>query len=211
MNLFMQIVNNQFRGFIKININYEMIDEKPFICIDIENSKFEVKPKDVQRLVKLSKEKIFANIIESRVDLNIKIAKVLSNAMSWEIDFDAFRSGNMSLIIPAQKDPNAAPKPIEQEEEKPKDENDLFNAIEGQREDVEIEQPVKEEEPVEEPQQEEEVELQVAESYPLRQLRPYAEVLLVSFTDVKKTMEEKIGFKCDDCFMEESGISMVKK
>ena len=87
--------------------------------------------------MKLSKEKIFANIIESKVDLNIKIAKVLSNALNWEIDFDAFRSGNMSLIIPATKDPNAQ-KPIV-EEDKPKDEQDLFNAIEGKREDVEIE------------------------------------------------------------------------
>mmetsp|Transcript_30724 Transcript_30724/g.47111 ORF Transcript_30724/g.47111 Transcript_30724/m.47111 type:complete len:196 (+) Transcript_30724:1411-1998(+) len=149
MNLFMQIVNNQFRGFIKVNINHEMIDDKPFICIDIENSKFEVKAKDVQRMVKLSKEKIFANIIESKVDLNIKIAKVLSNALNWEVDFDAFRSGSLSLIIPVQKDPNAQKQIVE--EDKPKDEQDLFNAIEGKREDVEVELPPKPETEPEEP------------------------------------------------------------
>jgi len=149
MNLFMQIVNNQFRGFIKVNINHEMIDDKPFICIDIENSKFEVKAKDVQRMVKLSKEKIFANIIESKVDLNIKIAKVLSNALNWEVDFDAFRSGSLSLIIPVQKDPNAQKQIVE--EDKPKDEQDLFNAIEGKREDVEVELPPKPETEPDEP------------------------------------------------------------
>jgi len=64
----------------------------PFIAIEVVNSKFEVKQKDAQRLMKLTQENQFAKILESKVDLNYKIAKILSNALNWKIDFNAFRS-----------------------------------------------------------------------------------------------------------------------
>ena len=52
--------------------------------------------------------------------------------------------------------------------------------------------------------------IKIAETYPLRQPKNYPEVLLVSFQDAKSVIESKIGFKCDDCYMEDSAISMVK-
>mmetsp|Transcript_5622 Transcript_5622/g.9693 ORF Transcript_5622/g.9693 Transcript_5622/m.9693 type:complete len:175 (-) Transcript_5622:31-555(-) len=52
--------------------------------------------------------------------------------------------------------------------------------------------------------------IKIAETYPLRRPKAYPEVLLVSFQDAKQVLENKIGFKCDDCYMEDSALSMVK-
>lgn len=46
VNLFAQSTTNQFRGFVKIQIGYlepSTTSEPPYVTIDIENSKFEVK------------------------------------------------------------------------------------------------------------------------------------------------------------------------
>jgi hypothetical protein len=45
------------------------------------------------RLGKLTSEKQFARILESKVDINFKIAKILTNALDWQIDFNAFKQG----------------------------------------------------------------------------------------------------------------------
>lgn len=34
---------------------------------------------------------------------------------------------------------------------------------------------------------------------------------MVSYSDAKSIIEDKIGFKCDESYMEESGLSMIKK
>ena len=109
MNIFMQNVMNQLRGFIQINVSYkEPQNEMPFIAIEVVNSKFEVKQKDAQRLSKLTQENQFAKILESKVDINYKIAKILSNALNWKIDFNAFRSnGKQTIMIPIKKDTSA--------------------------------------------------------------------------------------------------------
>jgi len=36
-------------------------------------------------------------------------------------------------------------------------------------------------------------------------------VLLVSYSDIKSLLETKVGYKCDESYMEESALSMVKK
>jgi hypothetical protein len=57
----------------------------------------------------------------------------------------------------------------------------------------------------------EHMKFKVPENYPLRKPKAHAEVLLVSYSDAKAILEQKIGFKCDEGFMEESGLSMIKK
>ena len=53
MNLFMQSIYNQFRGFIKIKVTYKNDGGPPCVIFEIENSKFEVKQKDAQRMSRL--------------------------------------------------------------------------------------------------------------------------------------------------------------
>jgi signal transduction histidine kinase len=56
MNMLMQGVNNQFRGFIKIEVEYKEMGEYklPHIIVEIEASKFDLKQKEITRLGKLS-------------------------------------------------------------------------------------------------------------------------------------------------------------
>jgi len=44
-------------------------------------------------LSNLSSENDFSKILEAKVDMNYKIAKVLSNALNWQVNFNAFKSG----------------------------------------------------------------------------------------------------------------------
>jgi hypothetical protein len=106
--------------------------------IDIENSKFEVKPKDVDRLNKMAQEKQFAKILDAKVDLNFKIAKLLTNSLGWEIDFNSLRQGKQTIILPIKAD-ETTPTPMETPGNLPQNAEDLFNQIEGNRNDVEIE------------------------------------------------------------------------
>lgn len=52
---------------------------------------------------RLAAEKDFAKILESKCELNFKIAKILTNAVGWRINFNSFRQGKQTLMIPARK------------------------------------------------------------------------------------------------------------
>lgn len=67
------------------------------IKVEIEASKFEMKPKEASRLNKLAAERDFTKILESKADLNFKIAKLISNAIGWKIDFNAFKACKTTL------------------------------------------------------------------------------------------------------------------
>jgi hypothetical protein len=49
------------------------------------------------------------------------------------------------------------------------------------------------------------------EVYPFKPMKSHTEILLVSFSSMKSVLETKIGFRCEDCQMEEAGIAAVKK
>jgi hypothetical protein len=36
----------------------------------------------------------------AKVDINLKIAKILSNAMDWKINFNAFKGSKFSVAFP---------------------------------------------------------------------------------------------------------------
>jgi hypothetical protein len=46
-------------------------------------------------------------ILESKVDINLKIAKILTNAMQWKIDFSAFKGAKYTIIFPVTAEPYA--------------------------------------------------------------------------------------------------------
>jgi hypothetical protein len=52
--------------------------------------------------------------------------------------------------------------------------------------------------------------LRMPENYPLRQLRPEPEVLLVSYSDLKPVVEQKIGFKCEEAQMENMAMEKIE-
>lgn len=146
LNLFNQSVIGQARGFVKINVSYKETGlgvSEPCIAVTLENSKFVIKPKDAQRLNRMSQESQFAKIIEAKCEVNYKISKILTNALNWNIDFNAFKSAKQTIFIPIKAGFNVDLPQVEEQappivkDKKPKrNEQDLFNEIEGQRRDV---------------------------------------------------------------------------
>lgn len=49
------------------------------------------------------------------------------------------------------------------------------------------------------------------ETYPLRKPSGHGEVLLVSYSDLKNIMETKIGFKCDEAYMEDNSMEKIQQ
>ena len=94
-----------------------------------------------------------------------------------------------------QKDPNAKNTNIV--DQVLADEKTLFEQIEGPRQDAIVEEPKA---PAPKPI-----------VYPLRKAQNYPEVLLVSYSDLKSVMIDKIGYKCDDVQMEENAVGIIKK
>jgi hypothetical protein len=60
------------------------------------------------RIHKLTQEVDFKNILEAKVDINLKIAKILSNALGWRINFGAFKGSKYSVAFPIS-DANMSP------------------------------------------------------------------------------------------------------
>ncbi len=75
--------------------------KSPSIKIDICNSKFELLKKDAQRLVKIAASTDFKTILESKVDINFKIAKLIANAINWKLDFSSVTGSKYTIIFPA--------------------------------------------------------------------------------------------------------------
>ena len=75
-------------------------DDVPQVIVEIDNSKFELHKKDNMRIMKLTQLSDFKKILESKVDINLKIAKILTNAMSWKIDFTAIKGCKYMFIFP---------------------------------------------------------------------------------------------------------------
>lgn len=66
-----------------------------------------MKPKEAQRLNAMSQETTFSKILQQRVDVNYKIAKIISNALNWDIDFNAFKNAKQIIMIPLDNDKEA--------------------------------------------------------------------------------------------------------
>jgi len=56
----------------------------------------------------------------------------------------------------------------------------------------------------------EQIQYKPAENYPLRQPKSYSEVLLVSYSEIKPILQQKIGFKCDETYMEDGGMEKIQ-
>jgi hypothetical protein len=100
LNLLLQSISGTYKGFVKIRTEMNYSEITPHIGIEIDNSKFELHKKDNMRIMKLTQLTDFKRILESKVDINLKIAKVLTNAMNWKIDFSAFKGSKYTVLFP---------------------------------------------------------------------------------------------------------------
>jgi len=127
----------------------------------------------------MSQENTFSKILESKSEVNYKVSKILSNALNWNVDFNAFKAAKQTVLVPIHA--GGTNDGAEQVEER--NENDLFNEIEGRRRDVELPM-ITEEKPGATGTGETE-QYKLPENYPLKKQQTYPEVLLVSYSDVK--------------------------
>jgi hypothetical protein len=166
MNMLMQSINNQFRGFIKVEVEYKEMGEykQPFVIVEIETSKFDLKSKEITRLSKLSQETHFSKILEAKVDINYKVAKLLTNALDWQVNFNAYKSGKQSLMIPVRRDPTAKHEKIIEHVPIEKVVEDLQTVAQMPAPDSGL------------------------ENFPLKKMAAHNEVLLVSYSEVKNCM-----------------------
>ena len=91
-----------------------------------------------------------------------------------------------------------------------KNEQDLFNEIEGRRHDVVL-PAITEEKAGATGTNSTEQHFRVAENYPLKQLKLYPEVLLVNLEEMRATIEEKLGFKCEQAATQAETMARVSQ
>lgn len=56
-------------------------------------------------MLKLTQLTEFMKILESKVDINIKIAKILCNALHWRIEFNANKGAKYTIALPIATKP----------------------------------------------------------------------------------------------------------
>ena len=100
LNLILQSISGTYKGQVKINSEVAYEDSIPHVKIEIENSKFELQKKDTMRIVKLAKMTDFKSILKSKVDINLKIAKLISSAIQWKMDFSSVKGSKFAMIFP---------------------------------------------------------------------------------------------------------------
>jgi hypothetical protein len=76
--------------------------QTPSVRVDVENPKQDIQKKDNIRMVKLAQTTDFRTILESKVDINLKIAKLLTNAINWKFDFSGNKGNKVSFTLPVQ-------------------------------------------------------------------------------------------------------------
>ena len=125
--------------------------------------------------------------------------------MNWDIDFGAFKSAKQVVMIPIDNDKKALLKEANKQVPQ-RNEQDLFNEIEGRRHDVML------------PTIKEEVasgtgateQYRVNENYPLKQPLLTPEVLLVCYPDMKDTLTKKLGFNVKEVNSEQETTEQIE-
>lgn len=104
LNLLLQSISGTYKGVVKLKTEMVRHSDQPHVAVEIDNSKFELHKKDNMRIMKLSQATEFKKVLESKVDINLKIAKILINALGWKLDFSAFKGSKFTFTLPVKSD-----------------------------------------------------------------------------------------------------------
>lgn len=120
LNLLLQSIAGTIKGAVRIKTEILHDQAQPMVCVEIDNQKKEVMKKDGMKMAKLMQMTEFKKILESKTDINLKIAKILTNALNWKIDFNSTRGCKFTFVFPLKSDPQSykdqeikSPTPIE--------------------------------------------------------------------------------------------------
>ena len=77
-------------------------NQTPSIKVEVENSKLDMQKKDGVRILKVAQQSEFKSILEAKVDINVKIARLLTNAINWKFDFQGSKGSKFAFTFPVQ-------------------------------------------------------------------------------------------------------------
>jgi hypothetical protein len=100
LNLLHQSLAGTYKGFFKIIAGMSYIQNIPYINIDVESSQSAAHKAEAEEINNLAEETNFKRMLESKVDINLKIAKILSNAMGWSLTHNSSKGSKFSIGIP---------------------------------------------------------------------------------------------------------------
>ena len=127
LNMILQSIQGTYKGSIRVSAEMTYENQTPSVRVDIENAKQDIQKKDSMRIVKLVSSTDFKSILESKVDINLKIAKILTNAINWKFDFTGIRGSKVSFTLPIQADNSPRKNEISPRINKPKPMTDVLN------------------------------------------------------------------------------------
>ena len=199
----------------------------PHVQVDIDNSKFELHKKDNIRISKLTQQTDFKRILESKVDINLKIAKILTNALGWKIDFSAFKGCKYSFTLPLENEPAQATNRSQgakkqvvaitpgggEIQQTHANNNNIVITAKGL--DEEIEEEIKNMSK----NQIEDQAVNQSQSQPKKPTGPpplflkstcCGQALLLSLKEMVGVLEDNIGLRCDEAYLEDSAVKHIK-
>ena len=127
LNMIIQSIQGLYKGSIRIGAEMTFENSTPSVRVDVENLKVDLQKKDNMRIVKLVQTTDFKTILESKVDINLKIVKLLTNAINWKLDFTSSRGTKVSFTLPVQAEASSAKAVQQQAVITPKPMTEVFN------------------------------------------------------------------------------------
>ncbi|CDW81635.1 multi-sensor hybrid histidine kinase [Stylonychia lemnae] len=103
LNLLLQSISGTQKGIVRIKAERFYQDSMPFLKVETDNSKFNFHKENNQRIWRFTQLFDFPKLIAAKVEINLKIAKILCNALNWRIDFNAFKGSKYSVAFPLIK------------------------------------------------------------------------------------------------------------
>ena len=98
LNVLEQTLQGTVKAGVKISTTLQNENGVPHLCVEVENTKGE--KADGDKIYKMIQQNDFRKILESKVDINIKTAKMLANQMKWILDFHNAKTSKYSLLLP---------------------------------------------------------------------------------------------------------------
>lgn len=108
--LLMLSMFGQNSGNVKVHIGHKTEGASfpgPFIIVTLDNPNYKPEAALADKLSALSRETYVPKILEFDVDINMKIAKLIANALNWDTDFSDIKNGKQKLLIPINNDREA--------------------------------------------------------------------------------------------------------
>ena len=92
-----------FRSVLTVQVENKTEHGVEFLKLDIENFKSDIKRDEANEVAEMCDYFTFLDVIEAKVDINVKIAKILADKNRWQMHFTFSRGTKFSFMIPVDE------------------------------------------------------------------------------------------------------------